>query len=86
MINSRATDGREMKKFNRKFNNICLRYKFWSALEAQFIGFQELLKPDSSLTGEDHAALREVHSLLFKAYQIVKDRKEKESTCLKSKI
>ena len=82
----RATDGRGMKKFNRKFNNVCLRYKFWSALETHFVGFQELLKPDSSLTGEDHEALREVHELLFKAYQVVLDRKGKEKECLKSKI
>ena len=75
-----------MKKFNRKFNNSCSRYKFWIALETHFVGFQELLKPDPSLTGGDHETLREVHTLLFKAYQIVKDKKEEELICLKSKI
>ena len=72
-----------MKKFNRKFNNSCSRYKFWIALETHFAGFQELLKPDPSLTSEDHAALREIHALLFKACQIVTGRKEKGRTCLK---
>ncbi|MBR1487201.1 MAG: hypothetical protein IKN30_05915 [Synergistaceae bacterium] len=64
-----------MKKFNRKFNNLCSRCNFWQALEIYFYGFTDLLKPNDSLTSEDKLILHKVHSLLFECSQVVKDRK-----------
>ena len=68
-----------MKKYNRKFNRACARFTFWNALENHFIGFHNLLQSNDSLTSEDKLVLFEIHTLLFKCYQLAKGRKNVHS-------
>ena len=63
-----------MKLNNRKFNNECLRFRFWNSLEQHFLGFHGLLNPNEKLTSEDRIALFEIHTLIFKCYQIAKEK------------
>jgi len=65
-----------MQKFNKKFNNTCIRCKFWHELEQHFIEFQNLLKPNNYLTHEDKKTLFKIHSLLFECYKTVKNKKK----------
>lgn len=69
-----------MKKYNRKFNNACACFTFWNALENHFNGFDNLLKSNDKLTSEDRLVLFEIHTLLFKCYQLAKSRRNIHSS------
>lgn len=58
---------------------MCMRLTFWNALENHLIGFHNLLQSNDSLTGEDRLVLFEIHTLLFKCYQLAKKRKNLHS-------
>ncbi len=60
----------------KKFNKPVARFRFWYELHEHFLGFEGLLAPIDALTPEDRAALKEVHKLVYCAYQLAKERKE----------
>lgn len=65
-----------MKKVNRKIHNAYCRYRFWYSLTEHFIGFKDLLQADNYLTYEDRQTLHEIHSSLFRCYELAKEKKE----------
>ena len=66
-----------IKKKNRKIHNILCCYRFWYLLAEQFMNFDDLLKTNEQLTPEDNSALHEIHSLLFRCYELAKERRNK---------
>ena len=55
--------------------NRVARLGFWYTLHEHFLEFESLLIPNNSLTSEDRLALKKVHTLVYQAYQITKERK-----------
>ena len=65
-----------MKK-SVKINNRVARISFWYTLHEHFLAFEGLLEPARALTSEDKAILKEIHRLVYCAYQLTKERKNK---------
>ena len=72
-----------MTKINRRFNSICARISFWTALSNHFSGFTNLLKPSEYLTSEDRQVLFEIRALLVECNRRANMQRKEHSDRLK---
>ena len=64
---------RIIKKINRRFYRAYANYRFWYKLTERLASFQELLNIDIH---DDKQTIYKIHSLLFKCYEISKDKRD----------
>ena len=65
-----------MRKFNRKFNNLCVGFSLWETIVRKLADFERLLKPDCNLSPEDLMTLKKIHAMLYECSQNAKERRE----------
>ena len=65
-----------MRKFNRKFNNLCVGFSLWEMLVRELANFERLLKPECNLSSEDLMTLKKIHAMLYECSQNAKERRE----------